>query len=795
MSKSIPVTIRGVVKDVDSAQPIYNAKIRHPPTRASVQSSADGTFEIVVMATAGTRTLRLTVLKNDHWARRVECTVPESGAIDVGTVDLRHFSTFMTDKFFGQLAAFLGPRLHSWLLGRTDMEIALLSVLTFFLVPPLMLLAIARGWDVPRTEIDEEVREFMQARQWPVASSSEVSFAGIRKVYRPHVRYRIRKGDYKVEDTVVVEADSEISIEKGTTFKMARNTGFQIRGRFVARGEVDGRISFIPADSNAPWLNLTFWEKGSAGSVLEHCLIRGGSGRAVSGNPENGGLRLDNGNTKNGGGLLFYNTSVSLAHVNVEECSAAFGGGIYVRNSKDRAAELTSSRFIDLTVKNCRVHLEGELLVGGGGVFVQRAAPEFIESKFENNEVKGNDSCGGGVYIGTDARAKFTGCTFANNKSTASGGGLYARECAELDDEFTSGVFVQDSKFLDNRAGGLGGGMAVENARVRLSNVIFSRNVVGDFIFKGTTAPLSRGGGLALAYDNAFISSRGKNLRRTMVENCRFESNETAVPGTAAYSPENFAGGGLSITSALPLKLFLGDLAFTNNKAPLGRHAATSSPGSFDGWNGQWESVNPDGVLKREAGAVHVINRSTISALTIDRSHSLPDNCYGERPPSTPIDTIILHFISASSVRPEAPYNLDAVLGIFTSETEGRTSAHYLIDRDGAVYELVPETKAAWHAGASRMPDGREKVNNFSLGIEIMHRIDDPPTEAQYKSLTTLIHELKGRHNIPLSQIVGHELVRSLWNKHHPEALAPEKRDPGPTFHWSSLLNNLITSR
>lgn len=116
-------------------------------------------------------------------------------------------------------------------------------------------------------------------------------------------------------------------------------------------------------------------------------------------------------------------------------------------------------------------------------------------------------------------------------------------------------------------------------------------------------------------------------------------------------------------------------------------------------------------------------------------------------------------------------------------------SAHYLITRDGTIIRLVPEDWVAWHAGVSKMPspDGREMVNTFSIGIELLSRHpDDAPeiangsepayTEAQYASLLKLMAAIQGRW--PIHYVVGHDEI------------APErKQDPGPLFNWSRIRN------
>ncbi|MCM7190695.1 1,6-anhydro-N-acetylmuramyl-L-alanine amidase AmpD, partial [Enterobacter hormaechei] len=63
-----------------------------------------------------------------------------------------------------------------------------------------------------------------------------------------------------------------------------------------------------------------------------------------------------------------------------------------------------------------------------------------------------------------------------------------------------------------------------------------------------------------------------------------------------------------------------------------------------------------------------------------------------------------------------------------------RVSAHCLIRRDGEVVQYVPFDKRAWHAGVS-MYQGRERCNDFSIGIELEGTDTTPYTDAQYEKL------------------------------------------------------------
>lgn len=115
------------------------------------------------------------------------------------------------------------------------------------------------------------------------------------------------------------------------------------------------------------------------------------------------------------------------------------------------------------------------------------------------------------------------------------------------------------------------------------------------------------------------------------------------------------------------------------------------------------------------------------------------------------IDTIILH--SMFNPKSPRPYAAGSCLEILN---EYEVSAHYLIDRRGRVYQLVPENHMAWHAGKSRMPrpDNRERVNIFSIGVELAGNYKNGFTNSQYTSLTELAADVATR--CPIRNFLGH---------------------------------------
>jgi N-acetyl-anhydromuramoyl-L-alanine amidase len=103
-------------------------------------------------------------------------------------------------------------------------------------------------------------------------------------------------------------------------------------------------------------------------------------------------------------------------------------------------------------------------------------------------------------------------------------------------------------------------------------------------------------------------------------------------------------------------------------------------------------------------------------------------------------------------------------------------SAHFLIERDGAVTQFVSCDQRAWHAGVSSFA-GREHCNDFSVGIELEGTDELPFSDAQYQALVALTRELlRAYPQLSVERICGHSDI------------APgRKTDPGPCFDWARL--------
>ncbi|MBB1126252.1 1,6-anhydro-N-acetylmuramyl-L-alanine amidase AmpD [Thiospirillum jenense] len=160
--------------------------------------------------------------------------------------------------------------------------------------------------------------------------------------------------------------------------------------------------------------------------------------------------------------------------------------------------------------------------------------------------------------------------------------------------------------------------------------------------------------------------------------------------------------------------------------------------------------------------------------------HRLSPNC-DQRPLDTAIDLLVIHNISLPPGE-FGGYWIDALFlnqldatahPFFMTIATLRVSAHVLIRRDGELIQYVPFSQRAWHAGVSNF-QGRERCNDYSVGIELEGTDTIAFTAPQYQALADCTHLLSQVYPaITVDRIVGHSDI------------APgRKTDPGPCFDW-----------
>jgi N-acetyl-anhydromuramoyl-L-alanine amidase len=163
-------------------------------------------------------------------------------------------------------------------------------------------------------------------------------------------------------------------------------------------------------------------------------------------------------------------------------------------------------------------------------------------------------------------------------------------------------------------------------------------------------------------------------------------------------------------------------------------------------------------------------------------AHQIASPNYDQRPFADDISLLVIHNISL----PPGEFGGPGVEQLFTNQLDPaehsyyagiqalRVSAHFFIRRDGALVQFVACAQRAWHAGASNWR-GRERCNDFSIGVELEGSDETAFTDAQYDSLNRLICLLRAAYP-GLNDLAGHADI------------APgRKTDPGPFFDWQRI--------
>lgn len=132
---------------------------------------------------------------------------------------------------------------------------------------------------------------------------------------------------------------------------------------------------------------------------------------------------------------------------------------------------------------------------------------------------------------------------------------------------------------------------------------------------------------------------------------------------------------------------------------------------------------------------------------------------------SRTIDAVIIH--STFNNSGGEIYDIDKIIQQFKRYG---VSAHYLIGREGQVYRLVEEKNIAFHAGKSRLPDGRTALNSCSIGIELACSYTDSVNTQQMNAIVKLTKEINNRHK--LKYILRHSDV------------APTRKTDPWNFNW-----------
>jgi len=180
--------------------------------------------------------------------------------------------------------------------------------------------------------------------------------------------------------------------------------------------------------------------------------------------------------------------------------------------------------------------------------------------------------------------------------------------------------------------------------------------------------------------------------------------------------------------------------------------------------------------------------RNGMSAFTVDPQTGLlqgarfvPSPDFDARPDGSTPEVLVVHSISL----PPGKYGggeieqffcncLDkAAHPYFAEICHLHVSAHLLIRRTGEVVQFVPLNERAWHAGESSC-EGRARVNDFSIGIELEGTDDSKFEDVQYDVLG----------QVTLALIAAYPAIKPSRIYGHSEVSPGRKTDPGPLFDW-----------
>lgn len=111
------------------------------------------------------------------------------------------------------------------------------------------------------------------------------------------------------------------------------------------------------------------------------------------------------------------------------------------------------------------------------------------------------------------------------------------------------------------------------------------------------------------------------------------------------------------------------------------------------------------------------------------------------------------------------------------SSPKKKVGTHVVIDTDGTRYLMAEPEVATYHAGWSIL-NGQEGCNYCTVGIEFQgNTLVEPLTEDQIASGIDYLLPIIAKYNIPLENIVTHEMVRTAYKQKYPKKRCSGKVD------------------
>jgi len=162
--------------------------------------------------------------------------------------------------------------------------------------------------------------------------------------------------------------------------------------------------------------------------------------------------------------------------------------------------------------------------------------------------------------------------------------------------------------------------------------------------------------------------------------------------------------------------------------------------------------------------------------LAYRRQHSDPDATDITIEPKV----IVLHYTAGGTAEGTFEYfsgnHMEAARAQLAAAGDVNVSSHFLVDRDGTIYRLMPETRMARHCIG---------LNHIAIGIENVGDENKwPLTDAQVEADARLVRYLAAK--FPITHLVGHSEAARLEGKIYFRERDPKYRnvkpDPGARF-------------
>jgi len=150
-----------------------------------------------------------------------------------------------------------------------------------------------------------------------------------------------------------------------------------------------------------------------------------------------------------------------------------------------------------------------------------------------------------------------------------------------------------------------------------------------------------------------------------------------------------------------------------------------------------------------------------------------------QKKPTIVPTTIVLHYTGSGTLSGNFEYfnkaEIENARKLNKDQSTLNVSAHFLVDRDGKVYQLMPDTLFARHTIG---------LNYCAIGVENIGSKKEPLTDLQVQANIRLVKYLCSRHNI--TYLIGHsEYTRfrnsTIWKETNPNYIT-YKEDPGNAF-------------